>query len=61
MKKKAEYKLELLEPFVKAQYKLKNLDNTDFHEVNSYYDQLNLEKKLKVTFAYTKKIKLLET
>ncbi|CAF0722914.1 unnamed protein product [Brachionus calyciflorus] len=42
-----EYDPNLLEPFVKAKYKLKLLDNSDFdHDILSYYDELNLKNHL---------------
>lgn len=43
----AEYKSDLLDPFVQAKYKLKTLDNSDFEDILSYYDQLNMDFKLK--------------
>lgn len=44
-----EYKPELLETFVKANYKLKSLDNSDLdNDIMSLYDQRNYEKILKV-------------
>lgn len=43
----AHYKAELLEPYVKAKYSLKTLDNQDFKDYMSKYDQLNFNNKLK--------------
>lgn len=38
----------MLDPLVKAKYKLKLLDNTDFdHDILSYYDKINLKNTLK--------------
>lgn len=43
-----EYNLSLLEPFVKARYTLKTLENEDLcHKKASLYDQKNLDRKLK--------------
>ncbi len=37
----------MLEPYVKAKYKLKTLDNQEFEDIISYYDHLNYNNKLK--------------
>lgn len=43
----AEYTSDLLEPYVKAKYKLKTLENEDFEDIISYYDHVNYKNKLK--------------
>jgi lysophosphatidic acid phosphatase type 6 len=43
----AEYNSELLEPYVKAPYVLKDLNNRDFRSYMSHWDKLNFENKLK--------------
>ena len=48
LKCKAIYKPDLLEPFVKAPVKLKTIDNKDFENFDSYFDQQNLIKTFKV-------------
>ncbi len=42
-----EYQSELLEPYVKAPYILKDLNNKDFSNYMSHWDKLNFENKLK--------------
>ena len=43
----AEYKSDLLQPYIRAQYKLKTLDNQDFDDIISFYDQKNFDHKLR--------------
>lgn len=42
----AVYKPDLLEPYIHAKYKLKTLDNKEFEDIISYYDQRNFDYKL---------------
>ena len=42
----AVYKSDLLEPYIHAKYKLKTLDNKEFEDIISYYDQRNFDYKL---------------
>jgi hypothetical protein len=55
-----EYRKELLNDFVKAKHKLLSLDNTEFNESVSVYDQKNLNGLLKVIYLVWKILKLFQ-
>ena len=55
-----EYRKELLNDFVKAKNKLLSLDNTEFNESVSVYDQKNLNGLLKVIYLVWKILKLFQ-
>jgi hypothetical protein len=53
-----EYKPEWLEPLVKANFKLRTMDNADLdHDILSLWDQKNYENKLKVRVIIFSRIK----